>query len=149
MITELVKIMQKGKHCPESISEVENATGLGDLVTIMFDYKKELGEKHFPTASFCKKHYPNVKDIANMNNLFCDEKELKIRDIWKSILVGSCDCEFTLSEFKSAHIIVRHNSKLRLVLNDYSKANVYLCENASVEVISATRLSHVNTFKYE
>jgi hypothetical protein len=149
MINELVKIMQRGKHCPESIQEVKNITSFGDLVKIMYDYKKELGAKHFPTASFVRKHYPHVKDIANMNGFFFGEKKLKIKDIWKTVLMGDCDCEFTLSECRAAHIVVRHKSKVRLVLNDYSKVTLYLSEDATFEVISKTRLSHVNVVRYE
>jgi len=149
MINDLLKIMQKGNHCSESISEVQNVKGFGDLVELMFIYKKELGKKHFPPVNFVRKHYLNVKDIANMNNFFFDEKHLKIKDIWHVILAGDCDCEYTLSEFKSAHIIVRHRSKVGLILGDYSKANIYLCEGASCEVISQTTHSHINIFNYE
>ena len=149
MKNELIKLMQRGKHCPESIEEIENSSTFGGIMDVMFAYKKDLGKNHFPSASFVGKHYPNVKVLANMNGFFYNEKNLKIRDFWKVILSGNCDCEFTLSQCRSAHIIVRHGSKLRLVLDDYSKANVYLCENASVEVISRTGLSHVNTFNYE
>jgi hypothetical protein len=141
--------MQRGKHCPESISEVQNATSFGDLVKVMYDYKKDLGAKHFPSASFVKKHYPNVKDIANMNGFFYGEKNLKIKDVWKTILMGDCDCEFTVSECKSVHVIARHKTKIRLVLNDYSKANLYLSEDASYEIVSQTRLSSVNVIRYE
>ena len=114
MINELVKIMQRGKHCPESIEEVKNTTSFGDLVKIMYDYKKELGEKRFPSASFVRKHYTHVKDIANFNGFFFGEKNLKIQDVWKTILLGNCDCEFTLSECRAAHVIVRHNSIVSL-----------------------------------
>jgi hypothetical protein len=62
MINDLLKIMQKGNHCSESISEVQNVKGFGDLVELMFIYKKELGKKHFPPVNFVRKHYLNVND---------------------------------------------------------------------------------------
>ena len=149
MKEELIKLLQKGNHCPESIAEIQNAGSFSDLFTAMFDYKKELALKRFPSASFVKKHYPEVKDVANANGFFFNEKALRIKDAWKTILMGCNSCEFNLSECRSAHIVIRGKTHLKLVLHDYSKAYLYVSEGASFEVISKTMLSKVVVVKYE
>ena len=150
MIKELIKAMQRGgKHCNESILEVRNATSFGDLFNLMFDYKHHLGSKHFPPSVFVQKHYPHIKGLANAHGFFCDEKPLKVKDLYKVILTGECICDFKIKDFEMAHVVVRHNSKVNLYLGDYSKANVYLSESGTCEIISKTEHSTINVVRYD
>lgn len=140
MIKEFENILVKGGHCAESINEIQQVEDFSDIFTMLFDYRIELAKKRFPTVEIIRKFY------KESNGIYLDQKE-KIENVYKFILFGDSDCEVHVGDYKCSHIILRHNSKIKLYSGYHASINIYQCEESEIEIIEKGEKSIINIRK--
>lgn len=143
MIEELINLLKNEGHCTESINELQVAENFADIFNMLFDYRVELAKKRFPTIEIVRKFYQKSECI--FQGIFCDEKYL-IDNMYKMILFNS-DCVVHVGNYQCSHIVLRHNSKIKLFSGYHASINIYQCEESEIEIIEKGEKSTINIRK--
>lgn len=92
-------------------------------------------ERDWPSTEFIKANFD--RDLLNSNLIFVDEYvDMDMAPSGIYILNGECSGRIRLAPWTAATIYLRHNSKITIVAEDFSKVFIRLYDESDVEVDS-------------
>lgn len=103
----------------------------------------DLIEMYIKGYDFCIEHdYPSVdfikgnfdRDILHKHGVWVDEEVIKTKDMM--IINGNCYGKLVFDNFDVATVFIRHESKITIVCNKYSRISIRAYEKANVNVIN-------------
>nr|DAY16239.1 MAG TPA: hypothetical protein [Caudoviricetes sp.] len=101
---------------------------------------KNLCEMYFKGDDWAKEHdFPKLKDLRKYRDeimqygLYTDFSG-RLENINRLAVFGDSNVELEYNNFEVAQIIIRHNSRAKIIARDYAILTVDVLDNAQVEV---------------
>ena len=139
---EIALDAKKNGLCAEWYRKMLSVTTYKQLAEMYFDGDDWSMEKDFPNLSILRKH----KGAILPYGLVVDSTE-KFENNFRIAFFGNSESEISYSDYAVGNVIVRHQSKIKVVASGNSKVFINLLDAAEVEVI-ATDEAEVIIYNY-
>lgn len=123
---ELLRIMNDGTHCNESIDAVKECKCAEDLMRTLNQYCSQVVNKDFPPYYFIKKWFGDDVKLLNQLGIYIDQNAIFDGDNTNIYIYGKSAITAKLKGNKRYYIHVYNYSNVNLVMDELTHAVVVL-----------------------
>lgn len=116
--------------CPEFTSQMITFSNYTQLANMYFKGSDWSMENDFPRLDILRKHKLGLIPCGLLTDVSSEYSNVRYLGVF-----GNSNVVLNYDKFSVAQCIIRHNSKAKIYIKDYSKIQINILDNADVEVI--------------
>lgn len=131
----LIKTAKQNGLCKEWLLRMKRKPTLENLCKMYFLGSDWAIEKNFPPLEFARKYKNESRKFGIYTDITKDTlfPKYHIKKIVRMAFLGNSEAEVTFEKYEVAQIIVRHNSKVKIIAKDFANISVIQLDNAVLE----------------